>query len=159
MAYADYQCKCGKWLSIQGKGQADADTKAKWAEGRIFCPECRAADAAKQADEQGLPRLSGSEKQVAWASEIREAAIPQIQIGAQSIQVSDLYSEAAREELRLAIARVANEMIANESAKWWIDNRHFSWKDAIRQDLGKRGAELAPLALEEMIAHKAKQAK
>lgn len=64
------------------------------------CPDCRKAAADNAAISAGLPLLSGSPKQVAWASEIRERA------------------------LRLLAAERAEKLRAEQSAKWWIDNRH-----------------------------------
>ena len=63
------------------------------------CPECRKAAAEQQALSAGLPMLVGSDKQVAWASDIRERA------------------------LRLLPAERADKVRAETSARWWIDNR------------------------------------
>lgn len=64
------------------------------------CPACRKAMADEASTKQGLPLLSGSEKQVAWAAEIRERA------------------------LRLMPADRAEKLKPETSAKWWIDQRH-----------------------------------
>src|SRR3990167_3314191 len=63
------------------------------------CPDCRKVAAEKSAAQAGLPLLSGSIKQIAWASESRERA------------------------LRLLPADQAEKLRAEKSAKWWIDHR------------------------------------
>jgi hypothetical protein len=42
---------------------------------RNICPECAAAQRAKKEEASGLPELKGSEKQVAWATRIRQNII------------------------------------------------------------------------------------
>lgn len=66
---------------------------------RQVCPDCRKAEADKLAEVAGLPLLSGSPKQIAWASEIRERA------------------------LRLLPPERAEKLRVEKSAKWWIDHR------------------------------------
>lgn len=78
---------CGTWISIPGRNRADADRQAKraQAEGRL-CPACykrqQAAKsaatleaAAARATEAGLPPLTGSDAQVAWATTIRDRCL------------------------------------------------------------------------------------
>lgn len=64
-----------------------------------LCPDCRKAAAEKTAQENGLPMLSGSPKQISWASDIRERA------------------------LRLLPSERSEKLRPETSAKWWIDNR------------------------------------
>lgn len=64
------------------------------------CPECRKSAADQAAIDGGLPLLSGSPKQIAWASDIRERA------------------------LRLLPAERAEKLRPEASARWWIDNRN-----------------------------------
>lgn len=64
------------------------------------CPECRKNDADKAAKESGLPLLTGSPKQIAWASEIRARG------------------------LRLIGGERAEKLKPETSAKWWIDHRY-----------------------------------
>lgn len=64
------------------------------------CPECRKEAADKIAQEAGLPMLTGSPKQIAWASDIRERA------------------------MRLLPTERADKLRTEKSAKWWIDNRN-----------------------------------
>ena len=63
------------------------------------CPECRRKQADEQAAAAGLPQLVGSDKQIAWAADIRARA------------------------LRLMTDTDLAERIRPEtSAKWWIEN-------------------------------------
>lgn len=66
------------------------------------CPDCRKTAADKSAIEAGLPMLSGSPKQIAWASDIRERALRLLPVD--------------------RIAKIRPET----SAKWWIDNREVA---------------------------------
>ena len=62
------------------------------------CPECRKAATIQSDELRGYPELVGSPKQIAWASEIRER------------------------KLRLS-PEMAEKLMPETSAKWWIDNR------------------------------------
>ena len=66
---------------------------------RHACPDCRKAEADKKAADAGLPKLSGSPKQISWASDIRERA------------------------LRLLPAEKTEKLRPETSAKWWIEHR------------------------------------
>jgi hypothetical protein len=83
----------------QAYGKHDGRARQLAAIERQDCPACRKAAADKAAAEAGLPLLSGSEKQVAWAGEIRERA------------------------LRLLPAEKVASIRTEALAKWWIDNR------------------------------------
>lgn len=90
---------CGHTEEQQMYGKCSERDRHAEALGRYNCPDCRKAAADKAAAEQGLPALTGSPKQVAWAAEIRERA------------------------LRLLPAERADKIRAEASARWWIDNR------------------------------------
>lgn len=68
--------------------------------GRSDCPACATRKAAEQAQATGLPVLTGSDKQIAWAASIRERA------------------------LRLLSPERAEKIRPETSSKWWIDNRN-----------------------------------
>lgn len=84
----------------QAYGKMDARERQLAAIESKPCPECRKAAADKQAAEAGLPMLVGSDKQVAWAADIRARA------------------------LRLLPPEKAQKIRPETSARWWIDNRH-----------------------------------
>lgn len=103
------------------------------------CETCKAkarveADkaAAVENQEEGLPVLTGSEKQVLWAEKIRRD-----QIDATRAKVDELIAkraessdEAARKngfrdlaDVKACILRAFEEMCGQASAHWWIENR------------------------------------
>ncbi len=84
---------------VQMYGPTDGRERRLRAMERQDCPECRAMRAKEQAAAAGLPELSGTPKQIAWASEIRERA------------------------LRLLPAEQAEKVKPETSARWWIDHQ------------------------------------
>jgi len=64
------------------------------------CPPCRRKAADEEAVKQGLPFLTGTDKQVAWASDIRKEAMK-------------------RPQFRDVCYR-------HTRAEWWIDNKKTS---------------------------------
>ena len=84
----------------QAYGRYDDRDRRKAAIESRPCPDCRRATAEKVAQEAGLPLLTGSAKQIVWASDIRVRA------------------------LRLLPIETATKLRAETSSKWWIDNRH-----------------------------------
>ena len=79
------------------------------------CPSCRIA-AAKASAPDGLCSLKGSEKQIAWAEEIR----------------ADLYRDTARtiaktecdSDMVPYVQAALEEMKQQQHASWWIDKRN-----------------------------------
>ena len=69
-----------------------------------------------------LPALTGSEKQVAWATDIRANMLTN-QLGQQFAQRA---REATADQLATGLANMTTSfaaLYANTSAKFWIDNR------------------------------------
>lgn len=130
MANVKLICKaCGNEFTWSKKcySRRDADSSEAWARDNItLCPECaakarREAEAAKQAEAvKGLSvelpeNLTGSEKQIAWAKDIREKY---------ALMIQREYINEACDDLRVYYVKVLDVIIAeNTSAKWWIDNR------------------------------------
>lgn len=80
------------------------------------CPACRAKAAQEKAAAAGLPALEGSDRQVAWAADIRPDVI-----------------ERAEKFLATAMASLGSRaeepaMRAVTKAGWWIDNRSLPAK-------------------------------
>ena len=71
---------CGHVGTVQIYGTAaEREKKIAWYENYAVCPDCykkarqeEATTAAKQAKADGLPALTGSEKQIRWAESIRK---------------------------------------------------------------------------------------
>ena len=81
---AKYQIKhaCGHWETVELFGKrADREWNIERLEGRL-CDECYNAQRKEKADarnaELALPGLLGSEKQVAWANDLREKLVTQM---------------------------------------------------------------------------------
>jgi hypothetical protein len=147
MARATYSCTdCGSTIEVTGRNRADADSRARWGEkNRPLCWECEkrhrtaklaaaGAVAAEAAQQAGLPALTGSAKQIAWAETIRAAALPAIEreaadsaalVGGRRLVEGNYPAEAAAllTEVADAAALIVAEARAQTDASWWIDNR------------------------------------
>ena len=91
-----------------------------------LCPDClakkraeEAAAAAEKNAENGLPSLSGTEKQVAWAEQIRAQAVETMSAQADQSRQNSRAPENAIRSLDLGMQKI----LANTSAAWWIENR------------------------------------
>jgi hypothetical protein len=93
------------------------------------CPECAQAEraeataaanavAAKAASEAGLPELTGSEKQIAWAETIRMKAIAEAEAA--------IARTATTPERQEQVAPLLAKLKAQDQARWWIDSRSKS---------------------------------
>lgn len=105
-----YACGHAEQRQMYGK-ISERDRLAEYL-GRSKCPACAAAEAASKSAATGLPALKGSDKQIAWAQQIRAAklaAIPAVNADGSPIG----------ERAAAAIAALK----ARSDAKWWIDNR------------------------------------
>ncbi|GIV50567.1 MAG: hypothetical protein KatS3mg038_1088 [Candidatus Kapaibacterium sp.] len=101
-------------------------------ESRKMCAECytaqRAAQAQQVAQELSLPQLTGSDKQIAWASDIRQQML---------VATADLRAQAEKavehperdpQGTAPVVLAVHNEIINTRTeASWWIDNRNTNW--------------------------------
>lgn len=80
-----------------------------------------------------LPTLTGSDKQVAWATDLRrrtiQAALVKLVSCPADIAKWDATPPARRDALLAAIGAVASEQT---SAKWWIDHRSMGHMDILR---------------------------
>lgn len=128
-ATANCTCKvCGKVFTVTRdvfKASQRESTIAYMVEHYTECPECyKARMAAKQAQEDaasGWAKLTGSEKQIAWATDIRKDMIDN-QI---MIRVAPQYIEQAR---RAVIALTER----HTDARWWIDHRD-DWRGVVTE--------------------------
>jgi hypothetical protein len=92
--------------------------------GRQECPACRAAKARSEAQSAGLPALVGSEKQVAWASDIRKGLIPREETVLAALRAAPSAENQALRDVAISAAeRVLEGMRSQASARWWIDHR------------------------------------
>ena len=138
MAKAEIKCTCPEcgathYWSVTCHNRREADNweefHADEANTRL-CPECYAKQqAAKRAEAReaenkaaaetagalGLPELSGTEKQVAWAISIRQKALDEA-LAPHGGSLANL-NDKGRAVLAAAMAKLPTE------ARWWIDHR------------------------------------
>ena len=127
MAYFEGTFSCGHkgWVYVSGP-QKDRQRKVDWKFSRL-CPECaekeRRENEEKMKEEYGLPDLIGTEKQVAWATEIRNNFYKRI------IQETDAGRPFKVNSLQITLEKdkafeVVDFVVERETtAKFWIDNR------------------------------------
>lgn len=100
------------------------------------CPACRKRKAEQAAQQSGLPALTGSDKQIAWASDIRSKMIEALNLAAdraRTILMRIDNGEAATADLA-KVSAAKNEcednlasitaILAITEARWWIDHRN-----------------------------------
>ena len=117
MAKYEVTFSCGHTGTVELFGKiADREDKLRWYETSAVCPECYKAQQQAKTDEfnASLPALTGSEKQISWAKDIRAKAVKD------SFFVKKYFSVISSET----------------SAKWWIENR-FNFESICTERLEK----------------------
>ncbi|GHE51153.1 hypothetical protein GCM10019059_07970 [Camelimonas fluminis] len=123
---AKYTAKfsCGHTETVELYGpEKDRSRKLAWMADKV-CDACyKAAKAVEAAGE--LPALEGSEKQVAWATEIRATIIADLKAQRAAIgAIAQRMAGNAAAEAGIAAAYAAMDAAAAKTAAaWWIDNR------------------------------------
>lgn len=155
MAKATAVCTCATcgetWtVTTIRANRRDAESWEEWmAENADECPNCREAriqrerdeanaKAAASAKEAGLPELTGTEKQVAWATTLREKALVELR----KLWVPDETPE-NKTKYEAFLAWVAS---AHTKASWWIDHKYMD--TATINSLVKTWMESEPTATE-----------
>lgn len=154
LARVKYICKtCGEEVEFTKKksNYADARSFEEWAKGMFDeCPECKKKRMAREHEEENRkaaeaakakawPKLTGSEKQVAWANSIREGFVSKL---VEDNENTDIFKEAV------------SIILDNTSASWWIDHRSkesfsYAWGEAldvVRQPLDEEAVRKASKA-------------
>jgi hypothetical protein len=132
-----YNCGHAGRVDLIGKVK-ERERKIKWMESSGICPECWEAEkkrqheaeaqkAAAEADELGLPDLEGTEKQIAWALTLRKEWISKIEkniaMAEKKIENGVVDAEKGKKVLAGIREEMENRLIAETSARYWIDNR------------------------------------
>ncbi len=134
MARATAYCKCEKCgkdfeIEVYKPNRRTADSYAEWvSKTRTICYDCEQEitearrkeeneAAAKKAEEAGLPQLVGSEKQIAWATTIRQSLVDEV-MGSEHVSYEVSAVRKAKETFMELIS--GDEFL---TAKWWIDHR------------------------------------
>lgn len=103
-------------------------------------------EAARQAKEMNLPELIGTEKQVAWATTLRQKRIEEIQ--------AEIDSDTNSDRKKSKCAKVLDYMLKNKNtAPWYIDNRNetaLGIIECLAKEMPTEG-ELAEKALEQEV--------
>ena len=142
MAKAVATCKCKicgttfEKVAVK-RNTREADSWKSWAE-RTFdiCPACedrqyeeKAARLAEEAKASGMPELTGSPKQIAWAEQIRAGKMKEIG------EYLEQAKEACDAETLKRIEHVLGYIRQNMAkASWWIDNRNLGPAILIRNN-------------------------
>ena len=154
MAKYDVTCpKCESTYTVQLHGPG-RDREWKLENFDWTCDECkektRQEENRKVAEANagaGLPALTGSDKQIAWAETIRKQKIATID---NLIACNDLSPTIDKERFFIALETIKN----NTSARWWIDNREQRFELIIVAEYKRTEKPLAPE--EKKIAEEAK---
>jgi hypothetical protein len=159
MAKAYYDCaECGAVVTVVARSRKEAERHAKYRESQhAICDDCQRAAYAEQGakaaianSEAGLPELSGSPKQIAWAEQIRATALADIEVLCAIVDASarGLARDSAEVEAILSKSRMdihtcaqmarglkeicggpercaafLSVLRAQTRASWWIDHR------------------------------------
>lgn len=112
--------KCGHQVEYNLCGPyAERDRRFAYLQ-TIDCPECRKAaahdNAIKRQTERGLCDLDGTEKQISWATTIREQFYTCLD--------TVLSRKGEDKEADVVMEFWANKLDGQTKAAWWIDNRH-----------------------------------
>lgn len=119
---------CGHIVEHQIYGtnvHGERDKKAEWLSTRL-CYECYKKAQKEAVPDVGYVALEGSEKQIAWAEDIREKVAPLIVDGQEKANAASHRNPA----VAAAMNAVLQELREQSSAKWWIDHRDtigFVW--------------------------------
>lgn len=83
-------------------------------------------DAAEVAKENGLPALTGTEKQIAWAETIRQKMLADI---------DEFIFKSVKEEMRNdpKLLEAVEHIKGKTEARWWIDNRGMNMSYELRR--------------------------
>jgi hypothetical protein len=163
MAQYDIHFSCGHTETRQLFGKTkDREWRISEWERSGLCSKCWEAERQRQFDEEnavamekakeyGLPDLTGSEKQIAWATTLRQNWIDRAE------KIISVYAES--ENIDLIQTAMEHIIIKNTSARYWIDSRNDNIYETIADVAEKIKAEnmqppvpkeLEEQALEEM---------
>lgn len=132
-----YSCGHNGTVVLFGRS-ADREQRLKWYESVGLCPECYAAQCQQKreiagqiaslwADAQGIPPLTGTDKQIAWAEVIRYERLTVL--GDYASRVADYH--AGNAELMQAFEDTLAWIGQQAEAKWWIDRRELSLRQLL----------------------------
>lgn len=138
MAIAKAICKCGTCgkefvVSVYRNNSRDARSFEEWAVENITeCKDCENARIQKMYDEEnakascaakemGYPDLLGTEKQIAWATTIREKTLTALRE-----KLCDPDMPEKRQYVKLAYKPIKSILLQMRQAGWWIEHQHMA---------------------------------
>jgi len=175
MAHYTVNHKCGHDQSYElfGPGR-DRERKLTWLAG-LLCAACkkeaavqaRDAETAKgkvAAEELGLPPLTGSEKQIAWAEAIRAPLAKQLEeyrTYVEGERPMPLYLEMTWPKMvglqQQVTLRAIQEALSKNDAHWWIEHRGADAKMIINEVSAILATSVTATTTEEALAEQAAQ--
>ena len=133
-----HSCGCEETVQLFGKA-SERERRIAWLESKP-CRECERKARAARAEEQGLPALAGTEKQVAWAVDIRERMLAEFaEFTRSNIESAEARGAVTAEQAALAKANTERARKAIEQvpdAKWFIDHRDEPMRSLYRTACG-----------------------
>lgn len=122
MAQYDTKYQCGHVIHEQLYGKTSERQRHMEDAQYRLCPACYRAQQLAQAtvanEAAGLPALTGSEKQITWAEQIRAKLMAEL-TEMEAIAAKSNGTETQKQQL----ADAASVLRAKESAAYWIDSR------------------------------------
>lgn len=169
MAWYEIEYACGHSGREQLVGKySDRENRMEYLRTRL-CPECEEAERIARIQQQmendekaGLLPLTGSNKQIAWAQELRASFIRRCAEAREDIdRQKNIYSkshttEETETEYNLAIKVLAlaeEQTLSHISSHWWIDNRYNCFQNAIdaaKKAVKECASENTPVAVDAM---------
>ncbi len=155
MAKARATCTCERcgaafYVEATRASRKSADEWEEWAAGNYtVCRECEAKEyaelaekAAKQAQEDGLPALRGTERQVAWAEQIRQNKLVVL-----NALADELVEKGKPKAAQKAASVTEYIMHTKAAARWWIDNLDTTARRLVEENYeAAKEAEVVQLA-------------
>lgn len=129
MALYDIEYSCGHSETKQLYGKHDTrHSYLAWAKTCGHCPACRAQNdelyCAGVEAEHNLPPLTGSEKQVKWARDIRAQKVAKL--AASMAERAEKWSPENVAELTARTEVMFAALAATTEARYWIDARNLT---------------------------------
>lgn len=158
MAQATATCTCkycgGTFYRIKDfPSRKSADDWEAWAASNItICNTCAGkhrrkereqenAATAQESEAMGLPQLTGSAKQIAWATTIRMNFVHQIRIQMETVE-KRLNEPDASDQAKKMLQTMESDvtiLLSHTDAAWWIENRDYKLKDIMRISKMRQG--------------------
>lgn len=118
-----YSCGCQEYVQLYGK-MNERDSRLAYLSAKK-CPKCYHAELLEEVETKssGMPKLEGSEKQIAWAMTIRSKmfdAVKAYEVQIDSMPVADENKAKAHKMFSDFYAI----MLKQTSCRYWIDNRY-----------------------------------